>query len=69
MFMRKLFVVHIKICSNFKKLLKKSNKKRHVESFGTKIMESSSITSWQIDEGKVEAVTFYFLGLQNHCGW
>ena len=32
----------------------------------TKIMASSPITSWQI-EG--EKVTFYFLGLQNHCKW
>ena len=29
-----------------------------------KIMASSSITSWQIDGKKVEAMTFYFLGLQ-----
>ena len=34
----------------------------------TKIMAPSPITSWQIEEEKVEAVTFYFLGLQNHCG-
>ena len=34
----------------------------------TKIMASSSIISWQIDEEKVEPVAFYFLGLQNHCG-
>ena len=33
----------------------------------TNIMASSPITSWQIDGGKVEAVRFYFLGLQNHC--
>ena len=33
----------------------------------TKIMASSPITSWQIEEEKVEAVRFYFLGLQNHC--
>ena len=32
----------------------------------TKIMAFSPITSWQI-EG--EKVTFYFLGLQNHCKW
>ena len=31
-----------------------------------KIMASRPITSWQIDGGKVEIVTFYFLGLQNH---
>ena len=34
----------------------------------TKIMASRPITSWQIEGGNVEAVTFYFLGLQNHCG-
>ena len=33
----------------------------------TKIMASSPIISWLIDEEKVEAVTDYFLGLQNHC--
>ena len=33
----------------------------------TKIMASSPIT-WQIEGEKVEAVTFSFLGLQNHCG-
>ena len=32
-----------------------------------KIMASGPITSWQIDGEKVKAVTFYFLGLQNHC--
>ena len=35
----------------------------------TKIMASSLIISWQIDGKKVEAVTFYFLGLHNHCRW
>ena len=34
----------------------------------TKIMASGPITSWQIEEGKVEAV-IDFLGLQNNCGW
>ena len=34
-----------------------------------KIIESSPITSWQIEGEKMETVTnFYFLGLQNHCG-
>ena len=33
----------------------------------TKIMESSPITSWQIDGETVAA--FVFLGLQNHCRW
>ena len=35
----------------------------------TKIMVSGPITSWQIEGRKVEAVRFYFLGLQNHCRW
>ena len=34
----------------------------------TKIMASGPITSWQIDGGKMETVTSYFLGLQNHYG-
>ena len=33
----------------------------------TKIMASSPITSWHIKGEKVKTVTFYFLGLQNHC--
>ena len=32
-----------------------------------KIMASGPITSWQIDGETVDAVTDYFLGLQNHC--
>ena len=35
----------------------------------TKIKASCPITSWQTEEEKVEAVTDYFLGLQNHCKW
>ena len=35
----------------------------------TKIRASGPITSWQIDEEKIEISRFYFLGLQNHCGW
>ena len=35
----------------------------------TNIMASSSITSWQTEGEKVERVTNYFLGLQNHSGW
>ena len=30
---------------------------------------ASPITSWQIDGKTMETVRFYFLGLQNHCGW
>ena len=33
-----------------------------------KITASSPITSWQIEGGKVEAVTVCFLGFQDHCG-
>ena len=36
----------------------------------TKIMASSPITSWQIDEETVETVAdFISWGLQNHCRW
>ena len=35
----------------------------------TKIMESSPITSWEIDGETVETVSDYLLGLQNHCRW
>ena len=34
----------------------------------TKIMAPGPITSWQTDGEKVETVTDYFPGLQNHCG-
>ena len=36
----------------------------------TKIMASGPITSWEIDEETVEAVSdFIFWGVQNHCRW
>ena len=35
----------------------------------TKIMASGPITSWEIEGKKMEVVTFYFPGLQNHCSW
>ena len=35
----------------------------------TKIMTSGPITSWQIDGEKMETVTDYYFGLQNHCKW
>ena len=35
----------------------------------TKIMASSSITSWPINRETMETVSDYFLGLQNHCRW
>ena len=35
----------------------------------TKIMASGPITSWQIDGERVETVSDYFWGLQDHCRW
>ena len=35
----------------------------------TKIMASSSITSWQIDGETMETVANFIWGLQNHCRW
>ena len=35
----------------------------------TMIMASGPTTSWQIDGERVETVSDYFLGLQNHCRW
>ena len=35
----------------------------------TKMMASSPITLWQIDEKMMETMRDYFLGLQNHCRW
>jgi len=35
----------------------------------TKIVASSPITSWQIDEKTIETVTDYFFGFQNHYRW
>ena len=34
-----------------------------------KIMASGPVTSREIDGETVEAVSDYFLGLQNHCRW
>ena len=34
-----------------------------------KIMATSPIASWQIDEKTMKMVTDYFFGLQNHCRW
>ena len=34
----------------------------------TKNMASSPITSWQIEEEKLESVTDFISWLQNHCG-
>ena len=40
--------------------------KLNIQLSSTKIMASGPITSWEIDG---ESVSFYFLGLQNHCRW
>ena len=50
-----------------KKKIKKIKKKLNIQK--TKMMASSSITSWQIDGETVETVSDYFLGLQNYCRW
>jgi len=47
--------------------LKLNSKKKKKK---TKIIASDPITSWQIGEEKSgSSDRFYFLGLQNHCGW
>ena len=35
----------------------------------TKIMASDPFTPWEIDGERVETVSDYFFGLQNHCRW
>ena len=35
----------------------------------TKFTASGLHTSWQIEGEKLEAMTFCFLRLQNHCEW
>ena len=35
----------------------------------TKIMESGSISSWEINGETMTSVRLYFLGLQNHFRW
>ena len=60
-----------------KSLLMKVKVKEESEKVGfklniqkTKIMASGPNTSWQTNGEKMETVRyFYFLGLQNHCGW
>ena len=51
---------------NVKKESEKVDLKLNIQK--TKIMASSSITSWQIDGETVKTVTDFILGgLQNHC--
>ena len=60
--------------------LKEESEKAGLNIPKTKIMASSPITSWQVEEEKLEAVTYFiFLGskitaewlnwTENHCGW
>ena len=35
----------------------------------TKIMASSPNTSWEIDEEKMETVTYFIFFAENHCRW
>ena len=50
------------------KLINKTEIKKQKQK--SKIMGSGSITSWQIEGGKSESShRFYFLMLQNYCGW
>ena len=35
----------------------------------TKIMASGPIILWQIDGEAMETVSYFILGLQNHCRW
>ena len=51
-------------------LMKEKEESEKLNIQKTKIMASSSITSWQIDGETVETVAdFIFSGLQNHCRW
>ena len=52
---------------NVKEESKKAGLKLNIQKM--KIIASGPITSWQIDGEKMETVTDYFLGLQNHCRW
>ena len=52
-----------------KSLLMKAKEKSENNIQKTKIMASSPITSWQIDEETMESDRLYFPGLQNHCRW
>ena len=56
-----------KFWMKMKKESEKSGLKLNIQK--DKIMASRPINSWQIVGGKMETVTDYFLGLQNHCGW
>ena len=48
-----------------KKRVKKVGLKHNIQK--TEIMASGPITSWQTDGETVETVTYFILGVQNHC--
>ena len=50
-----------------KKRVKKVGLKQNIQK--TEIMASGPITSWQTDGETVETVTYFILGVQNHCRW
>ena len=50
-----------------KKRVKKVGLKHNIQK--TEIMASGPITSWQTDGETVETVTYFILGVQNHCRW
>ena len=50
-----------------KKRVKKVDLKHNIQK--TEIMASGPITSWQTDGETVETVTYFILGVQNHCRW
>ena len=54
-----------KLLMSVKKESEKAGLKTNIQRI--KIMTSILIISWQIDGEKVETVTDYFLGIQNHC--
>ena len=49
-----------------KRETKKAGLKLNIQK--SKIIASGQTTSWEIEGEKVEALTFCFLELQNHCG-
>ena len=55
----------LKLLMSVKKESEKAGLKINIQRI--KIMTSILITTWQIDGEKVETVTDYFLGIQNHC--
>ena len=45
----------------------KAGLKLHIQKI--KITACAPITSWQVNGEKMEKVTDFILGLQNHCRW